>query len=53
MQQLPSNIFYELIPLEAAEEDFVETEERSRRVVKNLIHAPHSPSLRVRSWLPA
>jgi len=46
-------ILYEFISLEAVETYFVDTEEWSRRVVKNLIHAPHSPSLGVRIWPPA
>jgi hypothetical protein len=46
-------ILYEFISLEAVEKYFVDTEEWSRRVVKNLIHAPHSPSLGVRIWPPA
>ena len=46
-------ILYEFISLEAVEQYFVDTEEWSRRVVKNLIHAPHSPSLGMRIWPPA
>jgi hypothetical protein len=46
-------ILYEFTSLEAVERYFVDTEEWSRRVVKNLIHAPHSPSLGVRICPPA
>lgn len=46
-------ILYEFTSLEAVEKYFVDTEEWSRRVVKTLIHAPHSPSLGVRIWPPA
>jgi hypothetical protein len=43
-------ILYEFISLEAVEQHFVDTEAWSRRVVKNLIHAPHSPTLGARIW---
>jgi hypothetical protein len=46
-------ILYEFVSLEAVEKYFVDTEEWSQRVVKNLIHAPHSPSLGERIWPPA
>jgi hypothetical protein len=46
-------ILYEFLSLEAVETYFIDPEEWSRRVVKNLIHAPHSPSLGVRIWPPA
>lgn len=46
-------ILYEFTSLEAVEKHFVDTEEWSRRAVKNLIHAPHSPSLGMRIWPPA
>jgi hypothetical protein len=44
---------YEFVSLEAVERYFVDTAEWSRRVVKNLIHAPHSPSLGEPIWPPA
>jgi hypothetical protein len=43
-------ILYEFISLEAVEKYFVDPDDWSRQVVKNLIHAPHSPSLGVRIW---
>ena len=46
-------ILYEFVSLEAVEKYFVDNEEWSRRVVRNLIHAPHSPGLGVRIWPPA
>ena len=46
-------ILYEFVSLEAVEKHFVDNAEWSRRVVRNLIHAPHSPGLGVRIWPPA
>ena len=44
-------ILYEFVSLEAVENYFVDTDQAwSRRVVANLIHAPHSPGLGVRIW---
>ena len=44
-------ILYEFVSLEAVERYFVDTDQAwSRRVVTNLIHAPHSPGLGVRIW---
>ncbi|MBI3328612.1 MAG: hypothetical protein HYZ81_18155 [Nitrospinae bacterium] len=47
------SFYYEFTSLQAVETYFVDTEEWSRRVVRTLIHAPHSPSLGVRVWPPA
>ena len=41
-------ILYDFVSLEAVEKHFVDTGEWSQRVIRNLIHAPHSPSLGVR-----
>jgi hypothetical protein len=38
-------ILYEFISLEAVEKYFVDPDEWSRRVVRNLIYVPPSPSL--------
>lgn len=46
-------ILYEFVSLEAVETYFVDPEAWSRQVVRNLIHAPHSPSLGMRIWPPA
>jgi hypothetical protein len=46
-------ILYEFVSLEAVEKHFVDNAEWSRQVVRNLIHAPHSPGLGVRIWPPA
>ena len=43
-------ILYEFVSLEAVEKYFVDTGEWGQRVIKNLVHAPHSPSLGVRIW---
>ena len=44
-------ILYEFLTLEDVENHFIDTDaEFSHRVVANLIHAPHSPSLGTRIW---
>jgi hypothetical protein len=45
-------ILYEFSSLEAAEKNLVDPSDWTRRVVDNLVHAPHSPSLGVRIWPP-
>src|SRR5262245_13031811 len=42
-QRLTSTSFYEFISLETAEKDFVDTEQRSRRLVK-ISSTPHIPA---------
>ena len=42
-QQLTRTLFYEFISLETAEKDFVDTEQRSRRLVK-ISSTPHIPA---------
>ncbi len=46
-------ILYEFSSLAAAEANLVDTSDWSRKVVNNLVHAPHSPTLGVRIWPPA
>jgi hypothetical protein len=46
-------ILYEFVSLEAAEKNLADPSDWSRRVVDNLVHAPHSPTLGVRIWPPA
>ncbi|MFQ6030021.1 MAG: hypothetical protein ACE5Q6_21320 [Dehalococcoidia bacterium] len=47
-------ILYEFVSMAVLEQHFVDTDQEfSRRVVTNLIHAPHSPSLGSRIWPPA
>jgi hypothetical protein len=46
-------ILYEFASLAAAEKNLIDTSEWSRKVVDNLVHAPHSPTLGVRIWPPA
>jgi hypothetical protein len=46
-------ILYEFASLAVAEKNLVDTSEWSRKVVDNLVHAPHSPTLGVRIWPPA
>lgn len=46
-------ILYEFTSMEAVQKHFVDPSEWSRQVVKNLIHAPHSPSLGMRICPPA
>ena len=44
-------IMYEFISMEAVNKYFIDTDEEwSKQVVKNLVHAPHSPSLGKRIW---
>lgn len=43
-------ILYEFSSLAAAEKNLVDGQDWTRRVVDNLVHAPHSPSLGVRIW---
>ena len=44
-------ILYEFRTLEDVENNFIDTDQEwSWQVVKNLVHAPHSPSLGVRLW---
>jgi hypothetical protein len=45
-------ILYEFVSLEAAEKNLQDASDWSRRVVDNLVHAPHSPTLGVRIWPP-
>ena len=46
-------ILYEFASLEFAEKNLADPSEWTRRVVDNLVHAPHSPTLGVRIWPPA
>ena len=43
-------ILYEFTSLELVEKHFQDTSEWTEKVIKNLIHAPHSPSIGVRIW---
>ena len=43
-------ILYEFSSLTAAESNLADPSEWTRRVIGNLIHAPHSPTLGVRIW---
>jgi hypothetical protein len=43
-------ILYEFVSLEAAGKNLADPSDWSRRVVDNLVHAPHSPTLGVRIW---
>ena len=46
-------ILYEFVSLEAVKKYFIDTDpDWSRRVVRNLVHAPGSPSLGKRIWPP-
>jgi len=45
-------ILYEFSSLEAAQENLKDPSEWTRKVVNNLVHAPHSPTLGVRAWPP-
>jgi hypothetical protein len=45
-------ILYEFESMEAAEKNLADPSDWSRRVVDNLVHAPHSPTLGVRIWPP-
>ena len=45
-------ILYEFSSLKAAETNLADPSDWTRRVVGNLIHAPHSPTLGVRIWPP-
>lgn len=43
-------ILYEFVSIEAAQTQLVDNSEWTERVVANLVHAPHSPSLGTRIW---
>ena len=43
-------ILYEFSSLKAAEANLTDPSEWTRRVIGNLVHAPHSPTLGVRIW---
>jgi hypothetical protein len=43
-------ILYEFVSLEAVEQNFKDPEDWWDRVIKHLVHAPHSPSLGQRIW---
>ncbi|HEY7466422.1 MAG TPA: hypothetical protein VIB47_06990 [Dehalococcoidia bacterium] len=43
-------ILYEFVSLEAAATNLADPSDWTRRVVDNLVHAPHSPTLGVRIW---
>jgi hypothetical protein len=43
-------ILYEFVSLEAAAKNLADPSDWTRRVVDNLVHAPHSPTLGVRIW---
>ena len=43
-------ILYEFSSLKAAEANLADPSEWTRRVIGNLVHAPHSPTLGVRIW---
>ena len=43
-------ILYEFVSLEVAAKNLADPSDWSRRVVDNLVHAPHSPTLGVRIW---
>jgi hypothetical protein len=45
-------ILYEFASLEVAEKNLLDPSDWTRRVVDNLVHAPHSPTLGVRIWPP-
>src|ERR1700675_1314595 len=45
-------ILYEFSSLKAAEANLADPSDWTRRVVDNLVHAPHSPTLGVRIWPP-
>ena len=45
-------ILYEFTSLEMADKHFVDTTQWTQAVIKNLVHAPHSPSLGERIWPP-
>ena len=45
-------ILYEFSSLKAAETNLSDLSDWTRRVIANLIHAPHSPTLGVRIWPP-
>ncbi|HLF76543.1 MAG TPA: hypothetical protein VJB57_03555 [Dehalococcoidia bacterium] len=45
-------ILYEFTTLEAAAKNLVDPSDWTRRVVDNLVHAPHSPTLGTRIWPP-
>ena len=46
-------ILYEFSSLKAAEANLADPSDWTRRVVGNLVHGPHSPTLGVRIWPPA
>ncbi len=45
-------ILYEFSSLKAAEANLADPSDWTRRVIGNLVHAPHSPTLGVRIWPP-
>jgi hypothetical protein len=46
-------ILYEFSSLKAAEANLADPSEWTKRVIGNLVHAPHSPTLGARIWPPA